>query len=57
LFKDFSRTSAKPTGGESTTGLGLAICYRIMQAHAGTIDVENVPGGGAEFRISLPLDR
>lgn len=56
LFKDFSRTSVKPTGGESTTGLGLSICYKIMQAHAGSIRVESPPGGGAEFRISFPLD-
>lgn len=56
LFKDFSRTSVKPTGGESSTGLGLSICRRIMQAHAGSIQVENAAGGGAEFRIHFPLD-
>ncbi len=55
LFKDFSRTSVRPTAGESSTGLGLSICHKIMQAHAGTIRVENLPGGGAEFRITLPL--
>ena len=55
LFKDFSRTSAKPTGGESSTGLGLAICYKIMQAHAGSIRVDNRPEGGAAFRITFPL--
>lgn len=55
LFKDFSRGSARPTGGESSTGLGLAICHRIMQAHAGAITVHNLPEGGAEFRIILPV--
>ncbi|MDP3207732.1 MAG: zinc metallopeptidase [Rhodoglobus sp.] len=55
LFKDFSRTSAKPTGGESSTGLGLAICYKIMQAHAGSIRADNRPEGGAAFRITFPL--
>jgi two-component system sensor histidine kinase/response regulator len=55
LFKDFSRTSVKPTGGESSTGLGLSICYKIMHAHGGSIQVENLPGGGAEFRITFPL--
>lgn len=55
LFKDFSRAAAKPTGGESSTGLGLAICQKIMQAHAGTITVENAPSGGALFRIALPI--
>lgn len=55
LFKDFSRTSAKPTGGESSTGLGLSICRKIMQAHGGTIEVVDAPGGGAEFRITFPI--
>ncbi|MDP1579483.1 MAG: HAMP domain-containing sensor histidine kinase [Candidatus Didemnitutus sp.] len=56
LFKDFSRTSAKPTGGETSTGLGLSICAKIMRAHAGTIEAQNAPGGGAEFRITFPLN-
>jgi len=56
LFKDFSRTSVMPTGGESTTGLGLSICYAIMQAHAGSISARNLPGGGAEFRITFPVN-
>ena len=55
LFKDFGRTSVKPTAGESSTGLGLSICYKIMQAHAGTIRADNRPEGGAEFRITFPL--
>ncbi len=55
LFKDFSRTSVLPTGGESSTGLGLSICYKIMQAHSGSIRAENVPGGGAEFLITFPI--
>ncbi len=55
LFKDFSRASARPTAGESSTGLGLSISYKIMQAHAGSIRVENLPGGGAEFRLVFPF--
>jgi signal transduction histidine kinase len=55
LFKDFSRTSVKPTGGEPSTGLGLSICHRIMVAHAGGIHAENLPEGGAEFRITFPV--
>ncbi len=55
LFKDFGRTSVKPTGGEPSTGLGLSICYKIMQAHGGTIHAENRPGGGTEFLITFPL--
>ena len=55
LFKDFGRLSAQPTGGEKSTGLGLAICRKIVEAHNGTIGVNNVPGRGAEFFVNLPL--
>jgi two-component system, sensor histidine kinase and response regulator len=54
LFKDFSRLSARPTGGEKSTGLGLAICRKIVEAHHGTIVAENHPAGGCEFRVHLP---
>jgi signal transduction histidine kinase len=36
-------------------GLGLAICKAIVTAHEGTIEAANRPGGGAMFRIRLPL--
>lgn len=53
LFKDFSRLSAQPTGGEKSTGLGLAICRKIVEAHGGTITAENLPVRGCEFRVLL----
>ncbi len=56
LFKDYSRTSVKATGGETSTGLGLSICRQIMVAHGGTIETENVSDGGAKFRITFPLE-
>lgn len=55
LFRDFGRTSTKRTGGEPGTGFGLAICYKIMPAHAGSIRADNRPEDGAAFRITLPL--
>lgn len=55
LFKDFSVTSVKPTAGEKSTGLGLAICRKIIEAHRGLISAENHPAGGCVFKISLPL--
>jgi len=55
LFKDFGRLSVKPTGGEKSTGLGLAICRNIVEAHRGTITAENLTARGCEFRVTLPL--
>lgn len=55
LFQDFGRLSAKPTGGEKSTGLGLAICRKIIDAHRGRIDARNRPGGGCVFSFSLPI--
>jgi two-component system sensor histidine kinase/response regulator len=57
LFKDYGRLSAVPTGGEKSTGLGLAISRKIVEAHDGTIGVENIPGRGAEFVVRLPLSK
>lgn len=55
LFEFFQRLTAKPTGGESSTGLGLAICRKIVEVHGGTISVAGAPGGGAAFSVTLPL--
>jgi signal transduction histidine kinase len=57
LFKDFSRLSSQPTGGEKSTGLGLAICRKIVDAHQGSIGAENLPQGGCEFRVTLPVNQ
>jgi signal transduction histidine kinase len=57
LFGRFQRLSARPTGGESSTGLGLFIAKRIIDLHGGRIDAENVrSGSGARFTICLPLN-
>lgn len=53
LFKEFSRTSNLPTGGESTSGIGLYVVKRIVTSHGGEISVENRPEGGAHFQIKL----
>ena len=36
-------------------GVGLSICYGIIEDHRGTITAQNAPDGGAEFTIELPL--
>ncbi|RPI04706.1 MAG: hypothetical protein EHM64_09115 [Ignavibacteriae bacterium] len=55
LFKDFSRTSVKPTAGEKSIGLGLAITRRIVEAHGGMIWVDSEIGKGSTFTFSLPI--
>jgi signal transduction histidine kinase len=49
LFQDFAKLSARPTGGEKSTGLGLAIARRIIDTHGGQIGVDSKPGQGAVF--------
>jgi two-component system, sensor histidine kinase and response regulator len=55
LFQDFGRLSTQPTAGEKSTGLGLAICRKIVEAHNGSVVAENLPTRGCEFRVTLPL--
>lgn len=55
LFGIFRKLSAKPTSGEKSSGLGLAICKKIIDAHKGTIQVTSSPGDGATFTVSLPV--
>ena len=55
LFERFQRLSAKPTAGESSTGLGLSIAKRIVELHHGTIEAESAgPGRGTTFTMRLP---
>ncbi|MBN1557111.1 MAG: PAS domain-containing protein [Lentisphaerae bacterium] len=58
LFEPFSRTSVRGTAGESSTGLGLAICRKIVEGHpGGRIDVESEFGKGSTFSFRLPVYR
>lgn len=55
LFGKFQRLSAQPTGGESSTGLGLSIAKQIVEMHDGHIGAINAdPGPGTVFQIVLP---
>lgn len=53
-FERYSRLSNAPTGGESSTGLGLSICRRIVELHGGRIGLENHDGPGATLWFWLP---
>ncbi|MEW6639206.1 MAG: DUF3369 domain-containing protein [Pseudomonadota bacterium] len=55
LFGRFQRLSAKPTAGESSTGLGLSIVKRIVDMHGGSVAAHSAgPGQGSTFSIHLP---
>lgn len=55
LFKRYGRLSAQPTGGESSTGLGLSIVKRLVDAMRGSISLAEDTKVGAEFIITLPM--
>jgi two-component system sensor histidine kinase KdpD len=56
FFRGGKRTHGKNDDGTRRgVGLGLAICKGIVELHGGTITAENRTGGGALFRIKLPL--
>ncbi len=54
LFRKFARLSAKPTGQESSTGLGLSIVKRLVEAMNGKVWCESEHLKGATFIVELP---
>lgn len=56
LFRPFTSLSAKPTGGEGSTGLGLSIVKNLVEAHYGRIYARSKGAGkGTSFIVELPL--
>jgi len=55
VFERFYRADQARTRQAGGTGLGLAIVSALVTAHGGTVTAEPTPGGGATFRIVLPL--
>jgi ligand-binding sensor domain-containing protein/signal transduction histidine kinase len=55
LFGKFQRLSARPTGGETSTGLGLSIVKQLVELHSGRVWAESEgPGTGSRFYVELP---
>lgn len=54
MFGMFTRLSARPTGGESSTGVGLSIVKRMVETMNGRVWCESQIGSGTTFVIELP---
>lgn len=55
IFERFWRADSSRQRATGGSGLGLAIVAAIVQAHHGEVEVVETPGGGATFRVMLPL--
>jgi two-component system sensor histidine kinase KdpD len=55
IFQPYSRGQLTQGSDAPGHGLGLAICYSIVRAHGGWIDLASRPGGGACFSVVLPI--
>jgi two-component system, sensor histidine kinase and response regulator len=54
MFRRYSRLSARPTGGEPSTGLGLSIVKKLVLAMNGELACDSTAGSGATFAFLLP---
>jgi two-component system sensor histidine kinase/response regulator len=54
MFRRYGRLSARPTAGETSTGLGLSIVRKLVLAMNGELTCESNPGQGAAFTFRLP---
>ncbi|TDU69318.1 signal transduction histidine kinase [Prosthecobacter fusiformis] len=57
MFRRYARLSARPTAGEPSTGLGLSIVKRLVEAMHGRLLLESSPGKGSTFIVRLPKIR
>ncbi|HST81061.1 MAG TPA: HAMP domain-containing sensor histidine kinase [Kineosporiaceae bacterium] len=55
IFERFYRADSSRTRASGGSGLGLSIVAGLVHAHGGTVQATETPGGGATFRVCLPL--
>lgn len=55
LFKKFTKLSARPTGGEHSSGIGLSIVKQMVESQGGKVWCESVPEHGAMFIVEFPM--
>lgn len=55
VFTSFAKLSARPTGGETSTGLGLSIVKTLVEMMRGSVRVESEYGSGATFIVEFPV--
>ena len=54
VFSDFHQLDGSETRTYGGLGLGLAFVQRIVEAHAGSIDVQSEPDEGTRFTLTIP---
>ncbi|HEY3330057.1 MAG TPA: ATP-binding protein [Capsulimonadaceae bacterium] len=54
IFDRFKQLSSSKTGYTTGTGLGLSIVQEFVSLHDGTVSIDDAPGGGARFTVSIP---
>jgi two-component system OmpR family sensor kinase len=55
VFERFFRADSSRTRASGGSGLGLSIVAALVAAHGGSVSADETPGGGATFRVALPL--
>lgn len=57
IFEKYTQLRSPGTAGRGGSGLGLATCKLIAEAHGGGIAVDAAPGGGSDFWLTIPKNR